>query len=375
MADNRIFCENPGSRLADLESFKSERSGFVLVISYTSTASIPGITVAGANPELIKYTPPADAEFILYGKCKSLDMIPATPDGKPTPSIITKTALESTNFPMVVVDSGSEIKPILPYVSLNSKPGSNILIEAGLNYPDVVKNYEMGKILGEQLSKNQDTLVIGESIPGGTTTALGVLQALGIDAFNKVSSSMPENPVSLKNEVVKQALARSALTIEEYKNDPFKAISNLGDPMMPSVVGITESMLTRGKNIILAGGTQMCCIAAILKNLKVSLKTNICIGTTSYVHNDRTSDISNLACQVDEDLPIYYVNLGLENSKKDGLRAYSQGFVKEGAGAGGMALAAFINNQALSTNEFLRKIENNYQETIEAPQLLLTGKN
>lgn len=375
MADDRIFCENPGNRLSDLESFKSERSGFVLVISYTSTASIPGITVAGANPELIKYTPPADAEFILYGKCKSIDVIPATPDGKPTPSIITKTALESTNFPMIVVDSGSEIKPILPYVSLNSKPGGNILIESGLNYPDVVTNYEMGKILGEQLSKNQDTLVIGESIPGGTTTALGVLQALGIDAFNKVSSSMPENPASLKNQVVKQALARSDLTIEEYKNDPFKAISDLGDPMMPTVVGITDSMLTRGKNVILAGGTQMCCIAAILKNLKVSLKTNICIGTTSYVYNDNTSDISNLACQVDEDLPIYYANLGLENSKKDGLRAYSQGFVKEGAGAGGMALAAFINNPTLSTNEFLRKIENNYQETIESPQLLLTGKN
>jgi uncharacterized protein (TIGR00303 family) len=373
--NNRIFCDNLSSRLVDLESFKSERSGFVLVISYTSTSSIPGITVAGANPELVKYTPPADAEFILYGNCKSIDMIPATPDGKPTPSVITKTALESTNFPMTVVDSGSEIKPILPYVSLNSKSGNNILIEDGLGYDNVIKNYEMGKILGEQLSKNQDTLVIGESIPGGTTTALGVLQALGIDAFNKVSSSMPENPVLLKNKVVKQALARSTLTIEEYKNDPFKAVSNLGDPMMPTVVGITESMLTSGKKVILAGGTQMCCIAAILKNLKVSLKTNVCIGTTSYVHNDRSSDISNLASQVDEELPIYYVDLGLENSKKDGLRAYSQGFVKEGAGAGGMALAAFINNPALSTNEFLRKIENNYHDTIEIPRLLLTGKN
>jgi NaMN:DMB phosphoribosyltransferase len=145
--------------------------------------------------------------------------------------------------------------------------------------------------------------------------------------------------------------------------------------MMPTVVGITESMLTSGKKVILAGGTQMCCIAAILKNLKVSLKTNVCIGTTSYVHNDMSSDISNLASQVDKELPIYYIDLGLENSKKDGLRAYSQGFVKEGAGAGGMALAAFINNPALSTNEFLRKIENNYHDTIEIPRLLLTGKN
>ncbi|MFN3136022.1 MAG: TIGR00303 family protein, partial [Candidatus Kryptonium sp.] len=37
---------------------------FVLVIGNTKTAEIPGITVAGANPDLIKYTPPADAELL-----------------------------------------------------------------------------------------------------------------------------------------------------------------------------------------------------------------------------------------------------------------------------------------------------------------------
>ena len=43
-----------------------------------------------------------------------------------------------------------------------------------------------------------DLIVVGESIPGGTTTALAVLRALGIDARFKVSSSMPENPHNLK---------------------------------------------------------------------------------------------------------------------------------------------------------------------------------
>ena len=63
---------------------------FSFVISYTETCEIPGITIAGADQEAIKYTPAADAEFLHYGFCKSIDKIPMTPDGKPTPAILTK---------------------------------------------------------------------------------------------------------------------------------------------------------------------------------------------------------------------------------------------------------------------------------------------
>ena len=45
---------------------------FSFVISYSETCEIPGITFAGSNPELIKYTPPADAEFLHYGFVKSI---------------------------------------------------------------------------------------------------------------------------------------------------------------------------------------------------------------------------------------------------------------------------------------------------------------
>ena len=65
---------------------------------------------------------------------------------------------------------------------------------------------ERAKVLGEQMAKASDYLVIGESIPGGTTTALGVLTALGVDAEGKVSSTLPQNPHSLKSEVVKSGL-------------------------------------------------------------------------------------------------------------------------------------------------------------------------
>ena len=63
---------------------------------------------------------------------------------------------------------------------------------------------DYGRILGRSLASLTDCLIIGESIPGGTTTALAVLKAFGFDA--KVSSSIPENPVELKNQISKSAL-------------------------------------------------------------------------------------------------------------------------------------------------------------------------
>ncbi|MDQ2685660.1 MAG: TIGR00303 family protein [Thermoproteota archaeon] len=372
---DNIHCINSSEGIYGLESFKSDRSVFLFVISYTATSTIPGLTVAGANTDLIKYTPAADAEYIHYGMCKSINNIPATPDGKPTPAIITKTALDISNIPIYVIDSGSEIKPILPYISMNSPTGKNILDEPAISYQETLRNYEMGKIIGNQMSKVNDTIILGESVPGGTTTALGVMQALGMNAFNKVSSSMPENPKELKNKVVRKALLRSNLKIGDCSTDVFRAISAVGDPMMPTVVGIAERVISNGKKVILAGGTQMCCILAILNSLNVNLKQKICLGTTSYLCNDETSDITGLIKQVGEDLPIYYINLGLEKSTKKGLRAYSEGFVKEGAGAGGNAIAAFLNKENLTQDAFLNRLDKNYQTTIEEPSLISVNKN
>jgi uncharacterized protein (TIGR00303 family) len=359
----------------DLLSFKSNKSSFILAISYTETSTIPGLTVAGANTELLKYTPAADAEYIYYGKCKCIDTIPATPDGKPTPAIISKTALDLSKIPMSIVDSGSKVKPFLPYISINSEFGKNIIQEPGLGLDDVMNNYEMGKTLGKELAKVNETVILGESIPGGTTTALGVLQALGINGYDMVSSSMPDNPNVLKNKVIEKALLRSNMRVGDCSNDPFGAISNLGDPLMPTVVGLAEEIISREKKIILAGGTQMCCILALLKSLDIKLRDNICIGTTSYIINDKKSDIVGLMNNISREVPIFYIDLLLENSTKKGLRSYSEGFVKEGAGAGGSSIAAFLNNDHLTKEQFLHKIEENYTKTIEEPRLVLTKKN
>ena len=164
-----------------IDILESSNPIFVCVISYTETSEIPGITVAGANKDLIKYTSSADAEFLYYGRCKCIDGVPATPDGKPTPAIITKTMLNIGNIPFIVVDSGAKIRPDIPLFSFNLRSGKNIMENIAMESEEVEKAYRYGLMLGKQLSKNNDLVILGESIPGGTTTALAVMLSLGID--------------------------------------------------------------------------------------------------------------------------------------------------------------------------------------------------
>ena len=58
--------------------------------------------------------------------------------------------------------------------------------ENAMDISNVKRAFEHGELLGKQLAIMSDLIVVGESIPGGTTTALAVLRALGIDARFKV---------------------------------------------------------------------------------------------------------------------------------------------------------------------------------------------
>ena len=74
MSDIKIHCnEEKGQKFT--KDVEQKRFLFSFVISYTETCEIPGITVAGADADFIKFTPAADAEFLHYGSCKSIDMI------------------------------------------------------------------------------------------------------------------------------------------------------------------------------------------------------------------------------------------------------------------------------------------------------------
>jgi uncharacterized protein (TIGR00303 family) len=310
---------------------------FLCVIASSLTSHIPGITGAGATPTLTDYTPAADVELIVHGKPKCLNKIPQTlvgGDAAPTPAVITKAALELADIPFMVADAGAAIKPDLPYVNINEEPGGNIKTGHSVNKPEEIFN--KGKILGETLSKLTDHLVIGESTPAGTTTALGVLQAMGYDAWGKMSGSTPENPHDLKKRVVMEGLEAAGLA-DELPLDAFQAVAVVGDPMIPAVAGIVSGSRLP---VTLAGGTQMTAVCAFLKDVVKKFNfENIAITTTIFVATDETSDINHLSRQIP--VTVFAVDPDFQKCENQGLKNYLKGSVKEGVGAGGaMQVAA-----------------------------------
>ena len=331
-----------------LESMKSKRFLFSFVISYTETCEIPGITFAGADKDSIKFTPPADAEYLHYGYCKTIDKIPMTPDGKPTPGLLTKTALESASIPHLTINAGSKISPQLPFIDTGMSYGQNILNDDAMTDSQVSHAVDYGRIVGRSMASLTDCLVIGESIPGGTTTALAVLKALGYDA--KVSSSIPNNPIELKNKIVKSALERID------SDHPYSIVAKVGDPMIPFVAGMLSSASSIS-NVMLAGGTQMAAVLAFAAKIGFN-EENTVIGTTSYITDDKGANFTSLVKQI-ADIPAIAVNPDLENSQHAGLKAFSEGFGKEGVGAGGSIISSMIKTGNDST-KFLELAEKEY---------------
>lgn len=332
-----------------LKDIKKKKTLFVLVIATTDISLIPGITIAGATPELTHFTPAADAEFLLLGKCKSINTIPVTPDGIPTPAIITRAALELFKIPKLVVNAGSRVIPKLPVIDLGGESGGDIR-KGSLRIEVVQRILENSMILGEELSKSYDLLVIGESIPAGTTTAMSVLAGLGYDALDKVSSASPQNPKELKRKIVMEAL-------RDLPTDTFGKISKLSDPMLIAVAGLSMGFK---KEVILAGGTQMAAASAIIKELSKETLNNVTIATTRWIVEDPSSDIKYLAEQVG--VSVVAAMLDFSSSKYEGLKVYERGYVKEGVGAGGASTLALANGY--TPNDILKKVEEIYSQLV-----------
>jgi len=344
-----------------LDQLSGKKPLFACVIGVTETAKIPGISAAGKYPALIDYTPPADVELLLLGKCRCISGVPVTPEGIPTPALITMSALKLANIPVLVANGGLRVNPCVPFLNLNGKPGRDI--RTGKAVENAEEILWRAKIAGENLSKTADYLVIGESIPGGTTTALGVLLAMGVDARGKVSSSMPRNPHELKIKTVEEGLKVSGVKFGDLANDPLKAISCVGDPMMPAFVGLVLGAADKVP-VLMAGGTQMGAVLAVIKALNPSVLNNIAIGTTRWIMTDKTADLKGIIAQI-ADIPILAADLDFGQSRFEGLRAYEAGVVKEGVGAGGAAIAAMAKLEVSITKDtLLREIERNYERLV-----------
>ncbi len=360
---NIILAHNEQKGKAFLNSITHKNPLFVCTLGTTETGKITGISAAGANPEITDYTPPADIEMLLLGKCKCINGVPVTPDGIPTPALVTMSALRLADIAALPVNAGLRIMPHVPFLDVGAKPGRDI--RTGKAVENALETLGRAKLAGKILSRTADYLVIGESIPGGTTTALAVLLAMGVDARGKVSSSMPGNPHDLKTRAAEEGLKAAGIEFGACKLDPVKAISCVGDPVMPTFAGLVLGAAERVP-VLMAGGTQMAAILATVSALNPALLGNVTIGTTRWITEDKTSDLKGIVSQI-ADVPILAADLNFGGSKFSGLQAYEAGVVKEGVGVGGTTIAAIVKSSGKITKEtMLAEVERNYAKLVKS---------
>jgi uncharacterized protein (TIGR00303 family) len=317
------------------DRWRGLRPTFYCVLGHTDTCLIPGVSSAGITEDLRTFTPAADAEVVKLGAALCLPMLPSNPLGAPGPSGITRAALCLAGLDAHFVGAGLRIWPAAECLRVGEEPGGSI--ELGRSVPGALRLFEAGLALGRRLQA--DYLVLGESVPGGTTTALAVLIALGYAAEGRVSGSVPGNAHALKSRVVRAALEAAWLTAP---CDPMLAMARVGDPMQPLATGIVIGATQDGCDVLLAGGSQMLAVAALVQALAGSLE-RVAIGTTRWVIQDPAADVAGLAAEISPDLAVMAANLDFSSSRHPGLRQYEQFLVKEGVGAGGACIAALLS--------------------------------
>jgi uncharacterized protein (TIGR00303 family) len=303
---------------------------FALVCGTTETATIDGISAAGADPDAMRYTPAADAELVTYGTTVVTPGVPVSPTGCPTPALVTRAVRELVGFDPLVVDAGLSVETGAPTLSVGAAPGGDL--RAPEPIPDAPGIVERAREYGRALPT--DHLVVGECIPGGTTTALGVLTALGV--ADSVSSSFPENPIPLKREVVEAGLEASDVAPGALAGQPVEALSTMGDPVLAAVLGLTEGALASGATVTLAGGTQMLAAAALVRH--GGYDGDLTVATTPFVAADDSAGVRETAAAVDVDLVV--TDPGFGATDHVATERYRHGEAKEGAGMGGALAVA-----------------------------------
>ncbi|HEY9597828.1 MAG TPA: TIGR00303 family protein, partial [Cyanophyceae cyanobacterium] len=285
--------------------------------------------------------------------------------------------------------------PSVPAIDLGGVPANCVSTGDALPLPTVKHLFEQGVTWGEKLATVADDgyLIISECVVGGTTTALSILTGLGIAATGKVNSSHPECNHQQKWDVVQAGLRRwqqrqteqqgvspvgnlepenvypTSLTAKNSPSllssvDPLQLIAAVGDPMQIVAAGMTIGA-SRRCGVLLAGGTQMLAVYALIQALTALFSSKqpsldwqpaqVVVGTTRWVAEDSTGDTIGLA-QAIGDVPLLATGLNFATSRYSQLQAYEQGYVKEGVGAGGCAIAAHLY-QGWNCSQLLQAIE------------------
>ena len=324
-----------------IEHLEGKSATFMLAISNTKTANIPGITQAGI-PGLIYLTPVLDSEFIATGEIFSLDNIAETPAGVPTPALITRAIYLLKPFKSIeFLDLGLEVTPQITnkIYTFGIAPSQSIDKGADIDAREV---FNKGLEFGKSYYLDGDYLILAESVPSGTTTAAASALALGYDVKGCFSSSFKDAPNSIKDETIKKALANI-----ENEKDIFKRLGAVSDNMLIFNAGFILGVMDRF-DVVLAGGTQMGAVLLIAQSLAKELKIEIknpkwSLWTTKWVVEDKNSDIEKLLNLLEFDVGGFYRDFDFSSSNHPALKLYDEGEAKEGVGAGGALVYSGLN--------------------------------
>jgi len=197
-------------------------------------------------------------------------------------------------------------------------------------------------------------LVLAECVPGGTTTAQALLMGLGIEAGGIVSGSLHRPAHALKADLVARGLAAAAArtpvpaAARRIPPDPVAVLAALGDPMQALAAGLLLAAAETGQPVLLAGGSQMAAVLALAlallaPELRPRLAALAAIGTTAWVAFESDSDLPLLLRRIGRhwgiDHPLAFAaSLRFRGPLHPALLDYERGYVKEGVGAGGLAI-------------------------------------
>ncbi|MCC5642517.1 TIGR00303 family protein [Nostoc sp. CHAB 5824] len=359
---------------------------FACVLGFTETGLIPGISAAGRTPEDRKYTACADAEFLYYGpEHKAQYPLPPLAAGA-SPVLISRAVFESLKIPIHLFNAGLPQPPAVPVIDLGGTAAKCLSGGAAMEITMVRHLFEQGLLWGERLAANiqQGYLIVGECVVGGTTTALAILTGLGIEAGGKVNSSHPVCNHAQKWALVEAGLEKmmgsrgqgtggenftlSSSSPSSSTVNPLQLVAAVGDPMQVVVAGMAIAA-SRSCGVMLAGGTQMLAVYALISAIAQAYALSwqpeaVVVGTTRWVAEDPTGATVDLALSLGKGSltqsggspPLLATHLSFADSRYPQLRAYEQGFVKEGIGAGAACIAAHIS-QDWRQDQLLAAIE------------------
>ncbi|HEY9771701.1 MAG TPA: TIGR00303 family protein [Coleofasciculaceae cyanobacterium] len=333
-----------------LRQYRGANPSFACILGFTATGLIPGISAAGATPKDREYTAIADAEFLAKGVQAYYDHPLPILEAGVSPTFISRAVVEALELPTYIFNAGLPHQPTVETIDLGGVAAACVSSGKAMPIAKVLHLFNQGLKWGEKLAYTADYLIIGECVVGGTTTALALLTALGIKAKGMVNSSHPSCNHAQKWSVVQAGLLNAG-SLKQFQ-DPLAAVAAVGDPMQIVSAGMAIAA-SRHVGVMLAGGTQMLAVYALIEaitlyhNVSAQL-AQIVVGTTRWVAEDPTGNTVALA-KVVGGVPLLATGLNFATSRYPSFRAYSSGYVKEGVGAGGCAIATQLKQNWTST--------------------------